>query len=116
MSKRINLGGERARVLRERSEQRAQEDRELFLANWSSELAGKEFRMVPTPAIPVAKAIKDDSGYEYAEYKTLAKVRLPFDCGGKGMPPASRTLPDIIEVTEIVYSGVGVDDQDNESK
>jgi hypothetical protein len=77
---------------------------------WSSVLAGKEFRTVPTPAIPVAKIIKDDSGYEYAEYKTLVKVRLPFDCGAKGFPPATRTLPDIFEVTEIVYSGVGVED------
>jgi hypothetical protein len=110
MGRKINLGGERARMLRKRSEQRAQEDRKFFLDNWSSELAGKEFRMMSTPAIPVAKIIKDDCGYKYTEYKGLAKVRVSLDCGGKGVPPVSRTLPDIFEVTEIVYSGVGVED------
>jgi hypothetical protein len=110
MGRKINLGGERARILRERSELRAQEDRETFLDNWSTELAGKKFHVMPTPAIPTAKIIKDDSGYKYTEYKGLAKVRLPFDCGGKKFRQVSRTLPDIIEVTEIVYSGVGVED------
>jgi len=67
-----------------------------------------------TPAIPTARIVKDDSGYEYAEYKGLAKVIMPFDCGGKDLPSARRALPDIFEVTEIVYSGVGVEGVDDD--
>jgi len=114
MGRKINLGGERARVLQKRSEQRAQGDREFFLDNWSSELASKDFRLMATPAIPTARIVKDDSGYEYAEYKGLAKVIMPFDCGGKDLPSARRALPDIFEVTEIVYSGVGVEGVDDD--
>jgi hypothetical protein len=115
MGRKINLGGDRARVLRERSQQRAQEDRESFLDNWSSELAAKKFHLVPAPAIPTAKIIEDDSGYRYTEYKGMAKIQLPFDCGGKGFHTVSRMLPDIFEVTEIVYSGVGVEDLEDDS-
>jgi hypothetical protein len=41
-------------------------------------------------------------------FSTLAKLSVPFD-RGFGMSKL-RTLPDIFEVTEIVYFGVGVED------
>ena len=114
MSKKINLGGERARVLKERSRERASEDRQSFLDNWPNELAGKAFHIRPTPAKEVAEIVRMDSGYTFTQYKSLAKLSVPFDCRS-GMKHSSimRTLPDIFEVTEIIYPGVSVEDQDD---
>ena len=51
---------------------------------------------------------------EYETFKSLAKLSVPFDRGLGRARTMFQTLPEIFEVTEIVYSGVGVEDQDDE--
>ena len=113
MGRKFNLGGDRARELKKRSQKRAEKDRESFLENWPNDLARKEFHVQPTPAKEVAKVVKSASGYAYTEYKSLAKLSVPFE-GPGGFRYVRRTLPDIFEVTEIVYSGVEVEDLDED--
>ncbi len=112
MGKKFNLGGDKASARRQRQKERAEEDRARLLDNFPSELADKKFSIRPTPAIEKAEIVTDDSGYRYTEYKSLAKLSIQFD-GPGGFRSIRRTLPDIFEVTEIVYSGVGPDDEDS---
>jgi hypothetical protein len=111
MTKKINLRTQPIRRRQERCKERDEEDRRLFLENFPTELAKREFRVIPAPAEEVARVVHMDSGYTYTEYKSLAKLSVPFERGlGLKQRPKFRTLPDVFEVTEIVYSGVGVDD------
>ncbi len=116
MSRKINLGGERARELKERSRARAREDREYFLEHLPTELVRKEFGLQPTSEKEVANVIRMDSGYTFTEYKSEAKLSVPFERGLGLKRPLVQTLPDIFEVTEIVYSGVGPEDLDDDSE
>ena len=112
MGRKINLMSDRVMPLKERCRKRDAEDREHFLENFPTELARKECQLIPTPAKEVATVVHMDNGYTFTEYKSLAKMSVPFD-RGQGMSKR-RTLPDIFEVTEVVYSGVGVEDQDDD--
>ncbi len=115
MTKKINLSTQRTRPLQERCQERDEEDRRCFLHDFPNELAKREFRVIPTPAKEIARVVQMDSGYTYTEYKSLAKLTVPFERGlGLKQSPKFRTLPDVFEVTEIVYSGVGVEDQDDD--
>lgn len=112
MSKKINLGGQRARDIKRRSRERAGEERRYFLDNLPTELARKKFTILPTSGEEIAKIVRMDSGYTFTEYKSLAKLSVPFERGDRLGRHFIRTLPDIFEMTEIVYSGVGVEDDD----
>ena len=111
MTRKINLGGQRARELIDRRQERARVDRQYFLENMPAELARKDFDIKPTPAKEVAKVVRMDSGYTFTEYKSLARLSVPFESGDDSRS-ITRTLPDIFEVTEIVYSGVGAEEDD----
>lgn len=102
MGRKINLGGERARVLKERSRERSREARRQFLDNMPTELAKKRFSIQPTPAKEEVKIIRMDNGYAFTEYKSLVKLSVP----------GVRSLPDVFEMTEIVLSGVEIEDDD----
>jgi len=54
-----------------------------------------------------------DSGYTFTEYKSLAKLSVKLDRGRGAF--RMETLPDIFEVTEIIYSGVGIEDLEDET-
>lgn len=69
-----------------------------------------EFKLLPTSAVERTQVVESENGYAYAQYTTLARLEVPFDCGGGKHRRARRVLPDIVEVTEIVYSSHELDD------
>jgi len=113
MGRRINLSRERVQPLKERIRKRDEDAKASCLTNLTSELAARKCYLVPTPAKEVAKVVRMDSGYTFTEYKSLAKLSVKLDRGRGAF--RMETLPDIFEVTEIIYSGVGIEDLEDET-